>query len=49
MSTVVIGDLQIREKFNKIMSIAQMRLDNTFGSIALETAYTGCYDLLELI
>jgi len=49
MATVIIGNPDVREKFNKIMGIAQTRLDNTFGSIALEAAYTKCDDWLEQV
>lgn len=49
MSTIVIGNSGIRDKFNKVMGTAQTRLDNTFGSLALKTAYTECDDWLEQV
>ena len=49
MATVVIPNGDIREKYDNIMNISQTRLDNLFGSIALETAYTKCDDWLEQV
>lgn len=39
MSTVVLADDDLRFRFNEEMSIAQTRLDNTFGAEALVAAY----------
>ena len=39
MSTMVIANDALRERFNDEMSIAQTRLDNTFGAEALTVAY----------
>lgn len=39
MSTVVIADENLRERFNEQMLIAQTRLDNTFGAVAMIAAY----------
>lgn len=40
MSTVIIPNEHIRTIFNEAMMVAQTRLDNIFGSTALEAAYT---------
>ena len=42
LATLVIGDDGLREGFNGEMLRYQTRLDNLFGALALETAYTSC-------
>ena len=42
MATLVIYDEVLRSRFNQVMARYQTRLDNLFGAIALETAYTSC-------
>ena len=38
-SILVIPDKDLRQRFNRSMGIAQTRLDNVFGTIAMEAAY----------
>lgn len=40
MSTIVLADDDIRQQFKEELSIAQTRLDNVFGEVALMAAYT---------
>jgi len=50
LATLVIYDETLRGRFNQVMARYQTRLDNLFGAIALETAYTSCgYWLDEVI
>ncbi len=50
LATLVIYDEELRKRFNQVMARYQTRLDNLFGAIALETAYTSCgYWLDEVI
>lgn len=39
-ANIVIGDPALKEKFDHAMVIAQTRLDNIFGTVATEAAYT---------
>lgn len=42
LSTIITENQEVKEKFDSIMYKYQTRLDNVFGAIALETAYTKC-------
>jgi cystathionine beta-lyase len=46
MGTVIIPNLTVKIRYDEAMSIAQTRLDNLFGAIALEAAYTKGHDWL---
>ncbi|WZL73010.1 pyridoxal phosphate-dependent aminotransferase [Clostridiaceae bacterium 35-E11] len=49
MSTIIIPSEKLRNKFNEVMRVTQTRLDNIFGAVALEAAYTKCDDWLEQV
>ncbi|MDR1020721.1 MAG: pyridoxal phosphate-dependent aminotransferase [Synergistaceae bacterium] len=46
MGTVIIPNPIVKARYDEVMNIAQTRLDNLFGAIALEAAYTKGHDWL---
>lgn len=49
MATIVIPNEKLKKKYDKAMEIAQTRLDNLFGTIAMEVAYTSCADWMDQV